>query len=69
VVFIVYLIANVGIVVWRDWRRTLLVAVAAALVTIALALIRPPPRGNAEIVSSRTAFALWRHPFRVRCNP
>jgi hypothetical protein len=42
VVFIAYLVANAGIVVWRDWRRALLVAVAAALVTIALALTRPP---------------------------
>jgi len=42
VVFVVYLIANVGIVIWRDWRRALLVAVAAALGTIVLVLTRPP---------------------------
>jgi hypothetical protein len=42
VVLIVYVIASVGIVVWRDWRRALLVAIGAALVTIALALTRPP---------------------------
>ncbi len=41
-VFIVYLISSVGIVVWQDWRRALLVAAADALVTIALALTRPP---------------------------
>jgi len=48
-VFIVYLIASkvptqfrgVGIVVGRNWRRALLVAVATALVTILLALTRP----------------------------
>jgi hypothetical protein len=41
-VFLVYLVASVGIVAWRDWRRALVLAVAAALVTIALALNRPP---------------------------
>jgi hypothetical protein len=58
VVFIVYLVANSGIVVWRDWRRTLLVAVAAALVTIALALTRPPLWVDAvAAVSACTALA------------
>lgn len=41
VVFLVYLGANIGIAAWRSWRRALLLAVAAALVTIALVLGRP----------------------------
>lgn len=41
-VFVVFLIATVGIVFRRLWRRALIVSIAAALTTIALALAHPP---------------------------
>jgi hypothetical protein len=59
VVFVVYLIANVGIVVWRDWRRALLVAAATALATIALALVRPPLWVDAGAAAAAGAALIW----------
>jgi hypothetical protein len=57
IVFIVYLAANIGIVTWRRWRRALLVALAAGLVTIALALSRPPLW--MDVVAAVAACAGW----------
>jgi hypothetical protein len=57
IVFIGYLAANIGIVTWRRWRRALLVALAAGLVTIALALSRPPLW--IDVVAGVAACAGW----------
>jgi hypothetical protein len=60
-VFIVYLIAGLGIVVWRSWRRALPVAGAAALATIALALFRPPLGVAAAVATAACLVLVWAH--------
>jgi hypothetical protein len=59
VVFVVYLIASVGIVVWRDWRRALAVAAAATLAVIALALARPPLWVDALAAAAACTALVW----------
>jgi hypothetical protein len=54
VAFLGYVVVNVGVVFWRDWRRAALVAVGAALVTIAVVLVRPPIG-----VDGLAAVAIW----------
>jgi hypothetical protein len=58
VVFIVYLSAEAGIVFWRDWRSASLLAAGAALVTIALALNRPPLW--VDLAAAVAACGAWR---------
>ncbi len=54
VAFLGFLGAEVGLVRWRDWRPALMLAVGAALVTIALVLAKP-----AVWVDALAASAVW----------
>jgi hypothetical protein len=59
--FVGYLIANVGVIFWRDWRPAVPVAVGAALVTIAIALTTPPVWVDALAVIGIWVAVRWGH--------
>ena len=61
VVFLVYLGATIGIVAWRSWRRAVLLAVAAAPVTLAPALGRPPLWVDAVAAIAACCAWSWAH--------
>ena len=64
-----YVIANVGVVVWQDWRKAALVAAGAALLTIAVILAEPDVWLDVLVVLAMCSALLWtrRTAPRERC--
>jgi hypothetical protein len=59
--FLGFIIAEFGTLAWRSWTRPLLVSILAALLTIAIAMMRPPLLVDAAVVVLIFLGLRWAH--------